>query len=73
VHGKRPTPDRSGLVVVVVHVVVVAAAAPYLFEFMPALFGLFAVLAMFFYGVPQLLLCFVNIPVAFVLCPRGQG
>jgi len=60
-------------VVVVVHVVVIAAPVLYFLEFLAALFGLFAVLAMFVYCVAQLLFCFVNIPVTLVLRPRGQG
>jgi hypothetical protein len=64
---------RRGLVVVVVHVVVIAAAAPYFLKFMTALLGLFAVLAMFFYSVSQLLFCSVNITVALVFRQRGQG
>jgi len=70
---RRPTqnPFSRGLVVVVV--VVIAAAVPYFLEFMTALFGLFTMLPMSFYSVAQLLFCFVNIPVAPVFRPRGQG
>ena len=72
---ERPDPHRDGLVAVVVHVVFVALAAtpPYLFELMAALFSLSAVLAMFFYCIPQLLLRSVNISLTSALGPRGQG